>query len=413
MGNATFTLDWEAIHDEPGECRGALFDLESGQGHLFYAGAATRKGMLAWQRNEIVRAPEVVSVQIDADEVRWSADLAADADLSGIAPDRIYNALAIRPLRLSATHVICAWLLDGDDWIVSALSREDGTLAWEHPSLEPRRAHVSPDGTRIVIAGEDGPQLVDTATGAVLGGVEGGSTDCVSAIVGACGALVQPEDGSLVFLALDGTLAWRIECGLPLDPDGLVARSVLDEETVILADGSHLRSFDSLSGAERWKLPGFGGAHAALADVGTAVVVQDLNTNQTRLVRRLDGVALDVDGFDRMLHWIPDGGRIVGPGAEGTFCSVDVQAGAFAEVALPESVSLHDVAVGGGRVFATSPGADPDAPPRLLELTREGSGIVASTELPVSLPQVLTVEFGRVVVRSDFGAQVYSAASQG
>jgi len=360
-----------------------------------------------------VRAPEVVSVQLDEDEVRWSSSLAEDADLSGIAPDRIYSALGVRPLRVSPTHVLCAWQVDGDDWVVSALNRADGSLGWEHASLEPRRAHVAPDGTRMVIAGETGVELLDTATGKTLGTVESATHDCVSAVVGMAGALVQPDDGVLVFLALDGTEKWRGECSVGLDPDALVARAVMDMERVLFADGTCLRCLDSDTGAERWNLPGFGGANVALADVGAAVVVQDLSTNEARLVRRADGVPLEVQGFDRMLHWIPDGERIVGPGGEGMFLCLDVPTGTLSETPLPASLELHDVSVVDGRVFATAPGVEEESPPRLVELAGNGSEVLASTELPVPLPQVITVESGRLVVRSAFGAQIYSFASQG
>jgi hypothetical protein len=397
---------WQAIHDEDARFGGVALDAETCC--LAYSGRVVRKGILGWQKNKLDQPAEVQAVRLDdPDEPLWSCSIGEALDVSAMSADESYRALQIRLLGLTERHLVARLVWRDEEWLTAAIGRDDGALLWTRLGWESAPSHRVADSGLVWGDGGKRLLLLDLATGEARATLldDADEADAVSASDSV--AVFDGDDRLSVFDA-DGQRRWtadvaRLAVGHSTD------RVLLGKSLVIVAEPGAVKAFDAGSGAVKWQAAGPPGPHLALAAIGEHVVVQDVSSNRTRLLRARDGEPVDSEAFESMLHWMRAAdGTLLGPTSEGALVRFDIEAGKGSEPVTLEGLGVFDVQQAGSRLLATATTA-PKAPMVLVEL--DPSTLAVKRRLDLDEPGEVALRVlsdTRFALISNLGVTVYA-----
>ena len=355
-------LVWEAIHKEPEEFGGALFDAEAKQAVLFYPGKVVRTGFLAWQKTRIDEPAEIQVVDIRTNEDLYSVELGADAEVGHLRADEVHLSLRPRGLRVTPRHVFAYHTIGRHAGRVVCMDRSAKRVAWQAGAHEAVPAHVSPSGTLVAIGTDPGGalQVLDGATGQVKRQFDGDAGDQVEAAVGDRGGVVL-IDGELHGFDAEGTPTFRLEI-LGGEVATVADRVVVGSDDLIVAEPGSVRLLALADGVPRWRAEGPGGGQLSVADFGHIVAVHDVVGGSGHLYLRSNGEQLHHEVFERLIHLVPVGRHLVGVTDDGHALRVDPVSGSVAFDVAVEGVTLTALASVGKELVAMGLEEETDNP---------------------------------------------------
>lgn len=370
-------LVWEAIHATPEDFGGALIDTAAKEAVLFYPGKAVRTGFLVWQKNRMNQAAtvDVVSTRDNGD--LWSATLGERFDLSALRTDEIQLALRVAPLRLGA-RTILGWVSAGRHaGELFCLDRQDKGLRWQTPCWEADEAHVSPDGSRVLIGTLDGAiRLLDGATGATVAELGGGAHEAPEAALGDRGGVLL-EEGTLRGFDPAGRVVWTLDM-IGAEAAMGAERLCVSGDGCFVAEPGTLKRVSLADGATVWRSDSIRGHELVVAEHGPFVSVHEPTEGTTRVFRADTGAPVRHELLEGLHHvaWI--GKDLVGSTEEGAV----VRAGADGQPRWKvQSEALHAgplAAVGNDVIVLAVDDQDRPALLRLDGRTGQGRGFIPS-----------------------------------